>query len=301
MTLLQKPRKLHLRVSAIRKSCLEVIGCVPRRVFTNLPSRFHTPSVMGIINNLIASYNTAAKSQATPSATLAIAKWVTSMVNILGLNGTAGPDDEAIGWSGIDVPEGAKPLLNSISRKRDYLRARAKEGVSKQDLDPVPYPRQSSSQPGSFREVLESFNRDLSRLQTSESLVKDVRQLCDDIRDIHLFDKGVYLEDREDQPALIRPVTKELRAARQEKEERARQKQKAKEEREKEAASKADKGRLSHVDMFRTDEYSAWDAEGVPTHEKDGEELTKSKRKKLQKDWERQKRLHEGWLKANSA
>ena len=256
---------------------------------------------MAIINNLITTYNATPKSQVTSSATVAIAKWVTSMVNIFGLNGNAGPDDEVIGWSGIDIPEDAKPVLNSLSRKRDYLRARAKESISIQDLDLVPYPRQSPSESGQFREVLKIFNQGLSDLQSSGSLVKDVRQLCDDLRDIHLFERGVYLEDREDQPALIRPVTKELRAARQEKEDRARQKLKAKEEREKEAASKADKGRLSPNDMFRTEEYSSWDEEGVPTHEKGGEEVTKSKRKKLQKDWERQKKLHEAWRKTNVA
>lgn len=265
-----------------------------------LGSRFHTPSVMAIINNLVTTYNAAAKPQVTAFATLAIAKWVTSMISIFGLNGDARPDDEVIGWSGIDVPEDAKPILNSLSSKRDYLRARAKEGITLEDLDPVPYPRKSLSEPGQFREVLETFNRRLSDLQSSDALTKDVRQLCDDLRDIHLFDRGIYLEDRDDQPALIRPVTKELRTARQEREDRGRQKQKAKEERDREAASKADKGRLSPNDMFRTEEYSAWDEDGMPTHEKGGEEVTKSRRKKLQKDWERQKKLHEAWRKTTS-
>lgn len=48
--------------------------------------------------------------------------------------------------------------------------------------------------------------------------------------------------------------------------------------------------------MFQTEEYSAWDADGIPTKDKDGEELTKSRRKKLVKDWERQKKAHEAFL-----
>ena len=297
-------RKLLLKVFATRESCpefLNVLNVLLFRLGLTSSFSFHTASVMAIINNLITAYNTASKSQATPSATLAIARWVTSMVNIFGLNGTASPGDMTIGWSGINVPEGAMPLLSSLSRKRDFLRVKARDGVSRQDLDPVALPRQSSSDQNQFREVLETFNQDLSRLQASQFLVQDVRQLCDDLRDVHLFDRGVYLEDRENQAALIRPVTKELRAARQEREERARQKQRAKEDREKQATSKADKGRLNHREMFRTESYGAWDAEGVPTHEKGGEEVTKSKRKKLQKDWERQKRLHETWLRTNSA
>lgn len=99
--------------------------------------------------------------------------------------------------------------------------------------------------------------------------------------------------------SLIRPVTKELRAAKAEQEAREEQKRKAKEEREKEAAAKADKGKLSHLDMFRTAEYSAWDEEGLPLKDAKGEEITKSKAKKLRKDWERQRRVHEAWRKVN--
>ena len=100
-------------------------------------------------------------------------------------------------------------------------------------------------------------------------------------------------------------MTRELRAAKegakQEREERERQKQKAKEEREKEAAEKADKGRLSHLVMFKTEEYSAWDEKGIPTKDAKGEEINKSKGKKLTKDWERQKKLHEAWAKTNGS
>ncbi|KAL6722340.1 cysteinyl-tRNA synthetase [Lecanora helva] len=296
-----EPENAHHNGIVDEQPLMDVLAKAKEDTFESLCDSFHTSSVMAIISNLLTAYNAAPKSQTPPFVTLAIAQWVTSIVNIFGLNGTAGPDDQATGWSGIDVPEGAKPVLQNLSEKRDFLRLKAKEGISAQDLDPVPYPRQSTSEEIGFREVLETFNKDLVGLQSSENLTKDVRQLCDDLRDIHLFDRGVYLEDREDQPALIRPVTKELRAARQEKEERARQKQKAKEAREKEAASRADKGRLSPKDMFQTEEFSAWDVEGLPTHEKNGEELTKSKRKKLQKDWERQKKLHEAWKKTSAA
>ena len=168
------------------------------------------------------------------------------------------------------------------------------------DLDPIPYPRRERTT-DSFNDVLATFNRDLSNLNESANLIKDVRQLCDNLRDVYLFDKGIYLEDREDQSALIRPVTNALKAAKAEKEDRARQKQMAKEARDKDAKAKADKGSLSHKEMFRTEEFSAWDEEGVPTHENNGDEVTKSKRKKLIKDFERQKKLHETWLKSNSS
>lgn len=108
------------------------------------------------------------------------------------------------------------------------------------------------------------------------------------------------MEDRaDDLPAIIRPVTKELRATRTEQAAKEEQRRIAKMEREKDAAARADKGKLSHLEMFKTADYSAWDNEGLPLKDQDGNEITKSKSKKLRKDWERQKKLHEAWQRAN--
>ena len=49
------------------------------------------------------------------------------------------------------------------------------------------------------------------------------------------------------------------------------------------------------MEMFRTSEFSAWDADGLPTHDVEGKEVAKSRAKKLRKDWERQKKAHEAW------
>lgn len=119
---------------------------------------------------------------------------------------------------------------------------------------------------------------------------------CDRVRDIDLFDVGIYLEDRDNQPALVRPVTRELIQARQEKAARAQQKLIEKANKEREALQRLEKGKISHLEMFRTNEYSAWDEEGMPTRDAAGEDINKSRTKKLRKDWERQKKLHEAWL-----
>ncbi len=50
-------------------------------------------------------------------------------------------------------------------------------------------------------------------------------------------------------------------------------------------------------ELFKGDaKYVEWDAEGLPTKLADGSEVPKSQAKKLKKDWERQKKLHEEWL-----
>jgi len=51
---------------------------------------------------------------------------------------------------------------------------------------------------------------------------------------------------------------------------------------------------LAPQDMFKkkTDLYSQFDADGIPTHDVDGKELGKCALKKLKKDWEKQARLY---------
>lgn len=48
-------------------------------------------------------------------------------------------------------------------------------------------------------------------------------------------------------------------------------------------------------EMFCTPEYSQWDANGLPTHDAEGKEITKSQSKKLAKLMEAQKKKFEKW------
>jgi hypothetical protein len=52
---------------------------------------------------------------------------------------------------------------------------------------------------------------------------------------------------------------------------------------------------IAPEEMFKsqTDLYSAFDTEGIPTHDAAGEKISKSGLKKLRKDWEKQKALYE--------
>ena len=59
---------------------------------------------------------------------------------------------------------------------------------------------------------------------------------------------------------------------------------------------KAEKAKVNPQDMFRTEEYSEWDEEGIPTKDAQGEEVTKSKRKTLKKAGDKQKKLYDSHL-----
>jgi cysteinyl-tRNA synthetase len=102
----------------------------------HLSGSFKTPGAMAAISDLVTKFNSADKATVNPEHVEQMGKWVTSMVNIFGLNGPASPDASEIGWSGIDVPEEAKPYLYSLSALRDSLRERAlsKEGISAEDI-----------------------------------------------------------------------------------------------------------------------------------------------------------------------
>lgn len=270
---------------------------------------FNTPMVMTAVSELISTFNIIAnKSQLSTDVVKNSGQFVTSMVNLLGLNGDASPQAGPIGWSGISISDAAKPYVYPVARLRDELRrkARSAEGLKPENLDlaakvNIPSDKSSTNEAEVYVKIADQFSKDVAALKNSTTLAKDILQLCDRLRDVDLWDRGIYLEDRDDnQPALVRPVTKEQLAARREKELKERQKQKAKEDAAKEAAEKSQLGKQSHREMFRTTEYSAWDDDGIPTKDSQGEEVAKSKRKKLTKDWERQKKLHEKWLKSSA-
>ncbi|KAF1323224.1 Glutamine-trna ligase, partial [Globisporangium splendens] len=63
-------------------------------------------------------------------------------------------------------------------------------------------------------------------------------------------------------------------------------------------ALKLEKMKTSPLEMFKSqvDLYSQFDAEGLPTHDAAGVPLTKSQVKKLKKDQDKQKKLHESYL-----
>lgn len=271
-------------------------------VHEQLCDSFNTPGAMLTISELITKYNSADKSTLNPKDVEAVARFVTSIVNIFGLNGTGTADSPEIGWSGIDIPEEAKPFLYPLSTMRDSLRqaARSQDGVSPDQVPEIvvrgSVPNEVSETAKPYANLLSDFRSKVSSLEKSDSIEIDILALCDRVRDVDLFDLGIYLEDRDSQPALVRPVTHELIQARQERAARAHQKQLEKANKEREALQRLEKGRLSHLEMFRTNEYSTWDDEGLPTRDAAGEEINKSRGKKLRKDWERQKKLHEAWL-----
>merc|ERR1712037_893588 len=106
---------------------------------------------------------------------------------------------------------------------------------------------------------------------------------CDELRDDVLPLLGVRLEDKENEPTVIKLVDKnELLREKEEKKmaEEKKKAEKAKKNAEAEAkqAELDAKKRINPSEMFKseTDKYSKFDEKGIPTHNAKGEEIPKS-------------------------
>lgn len=268
---------------------------------------FNTPQVMAAISDLISVFNTQSLRSLDPKVVDATAKWLTWIVTILGLNGTAAPDRATIGWQGTDVPDAAKAFLYPLSAMRDALRHAAKSETSTTSDEIKQIIEKSDSNVAGvsdsarpYFELLKNFQSSISSLNPEDSTIpKTILSLCDRLRDVDLFNLGIYLEDRDDMPALVRPVTRDILQAREELAQKAKQKRQEKEKQDELARQKLEKGKLNPLEMFKTDEFSAWDEDGLPIKDAEGEPVNKSRTKKLRKDWERQKKAHDAWLAAN--
>lgn len=288
-----------------------------------LANSFDTPRAMLVLLGLIKDANIHIrehKADADLTTLEIIARWITKIVGIFGLDANAQAPYDGLGWAAagigkIDPHEVIKPFetaldivkkdvsnlsLNSLELKilleqspNTEFQELVAKGVNNIEQLAFPYVRRISRLRDELRRIVPTTNPDTKKV---------VLSLSDRIRDFDLTNLGVYLDDRPDgQPSLIKfvPAT-ELIVAREEKAakeaEKARAKEEAKRKKEAEEAAKWEKAKILPSDMFKTDEkYSAWDADGMPIKLKDGSDVPKSQTKKLKKEWDRQKKLHEDW------
>ncbi|ROW12462.1 hypothetical protein VMCG_00508 [Cytospora schulzeri] len=283
-----------------------------------LRDSFNTPAAMRVLSDLVNEYNLASKP--SDDILLLISSWITRMVTIFGLDSEGDFQDATrVAWSGLEIPATVRPYVYPASELRDKVRQLAvSEKIDHTALTEVidearaPLRKTNTtaqatteSESNLHAQVLDKFVQDTSKLVQEKAPAKDLLELCDQLRDTHLWNLGIYLEDRDPPlPALVRPVDRFLRNTRAAREAAAAAKVEARLKREEEEAEKkrvlAEKAKQSHLDMFRTDEFSEWDSDGLPLKDAEGKEVSKSRKKKLVKEWEKQKALHEAWVATNA-
>ncbi|KAF9218788.1 hypothetical protein BS17DRAFT_719552 [Gyrodon lividus] len=241
-----------------------------------LCNSFNTPEALKILRDLVSRMNVYINSRGK-SLNMALveqsARWVGDMLCMFGLGGGDKPE---LGWG-----QEATASASAVNREEVLM----------------PYLRTLSS----FRDGV----RRLAIAKGDDSL-KEILKLCDRLRDEDLVPLGVALDDQEDGKALVKLVPpSELIKAREEKRQKfeaqaAKKVASAQAEQQKRLA-KLDKGRTAPKELFKPPNvsegtYSQWNEQGIPTADGAGEKLSKSQEKKLLKEWNNQKKLHEEFL-----
>lgn len=305
--------------SSLKSTTMRELGVADQQLLTALDKAkadvdaalcdsFNTSAVMRILSDLLTESNSA--EALSDQTVFLLARWVTRIVTIFGLDPEGDLSNlDRIGWSGLDIPAAAKPYIYTASQLREKVRASAfsgsvdhaaiakiADGITTTASTPVV---ESSNQ---YDQVLQQFLTNVKDLAAQQAPAKDMLALCDQLRDVHLWNLGIYLEDRNScQPALVRPLDKFLIEARAERESASTAKAKAKLEQEARDAERErelrERAKVDPLVMFRTlSEYLEWDESGIPTVDVAGNAVSKNRRKKLVKEWETQKKRHEEWL-----
>lgn len=152
-----------------------------------------------------------------------------------------------------------------------------------------------------FLDALTKF-REVVRLAAISGDTKAVLAAADELRDGILPDLGVRMEDKGsgkevvtvwklDDPAVL----KKEKACREEMK-AAKEKQKA--ENLKKQKDKEEKAKIPPENLFRgqSDLYSAFSSDGLPTHDKAGEPISKATLKRLQKEYAKQREIYEKFV-----
>jgi cysteinyl-tRNA synthetase len=297
----------HNKDTEADKTMLEALQHTKDEFHAAMCDSFNTPTAMRAMSSLVGKVNSA---EALADATiLEVARWITKMVALFGLDEEGDlKDEKRIGWAGVTIPAAAEPFVYPLSQLRDSVRPEARSaGFSLDKIGEFIATAESQTKDVKdtdsskrYKVVFDHFTNDLKKLVEQKSPAKDFLILCDQVRDKYLPEVGIYLEDRDPLPAMVRPLDKTVAAelsarkdAAAKKKQEAEARKAAEEDRKKQLAEKA---KLSHSEMFKTEEYSAWDDQGIPIREKGGDDVSKARKKKLVKEWEKQKKLHEGWL-----
>ncbi|KAJ5050752.1 uncharacterized protein L3040_002623 [Drepanopeziza brunnea f. sp. 'multigermtubi'] len=286
-----------------------------------LSDSFDTPRAMRIIAEVIKEgsiHINTKKADADIKGLENIARWITKMVRIFGLDARATQLD-GLGWAQGDSNDSlsAKAVAQIYQAiktevERLSLHSSLLDQLLAADVDAEIATRDASGSKDPeflvypYIRAISKIRDELRKLAPTSPSKKEILSFSDQIRDDDLTSIGVYLDDRgEGQSALPKFIpAAELLAQKEEKaakeREKAAQKEKARLDREKAEQEKAEKAKLSPNDMFRDERFSAWDADGMPSKTKEGEDVPKSALKKMKKDWERQKKIHEEWKAKNA-
>lgn len=251
---------ISIKMGPAERRLEEALTAAKEAVHAAWCDNLNTPLVLRTVADMVSKTNTyVSGDEVRIGLVVRTAKWATEILAIIGF--PARPDQ--LGWEDAagaqaSAEEAVLPIAQAVLTARDQLRALAQA----------------------------SGNTDL--------LV-----LADEIRTSLLLHR-VSLDDQASGPALVKYLSvqeaEELQRQQAEKEQRAAEKAAKKAAQQAEAAKKAEeqaaRAKIRPQDLFKDERFSAWDENGIPTLDAEGVEVSKSARKKLQKQWDAQKKIY---------
>lgn len=228
-----------------------------------LADDFDTPKAIHLLIDLIKLTNKYIESLQNRSSVLvySISKYITEMLNIFGLS----PSSNDIGLASEETTQKKEevltPILDALSNFRSAIRNAA-------------------------------INKDINL----------ILKLTDQFRDDVLPELGIRLEDKgqgkESKSVWKFESPEVLLQEKKLKEEAQFLKEQQKLEAERLKAEREARAKIPPSELFKscTDLYSKFDENGLPTHDKDGEPLSKSALKKVEKEYKKQQEVYEKYL-----
>ncbi|CCH58369.1 hypothetical protein TBLA_0A05760 [Henningerozyma blattae CBS 6284] len=263
------------KLSTMEKDLMSYLFETEKNVHTAFCDNLSTPQVMKHLLDLVTvtnNYITKIGKDWKIEPLMAIIKYITKILGIIGFEIRS----DGLGWASTS----SSSTATSNSSTEEII---------------MPYVK-----------VLSKFRDDVRSMSINKTPYQEFLKLTDVLRDVDLLNLNIAIDDRNNQSSLVKFLTDEeklkLIKFNEEKEikeklkmEKKLQQQKLNEEKER---LRAEKAKISPKDMFKTNEnFSAWDEDGLPTKDKDGNDVTKSMLKKLKKQWEAQRKLYEEYNK----
>lgn len=258
------------KLTSLEKKLLADLKATTEKVDIAFCDNLSTPQAIKALSDMVTTTNTYISTVGNDlkiEPVLDVCKYVTRILDIIGF--PARPDK--LGW----------------------VNATSSDGQSTSSLEEIAMP---------YVKVLSTFRDNVRSLAIDKAPLSEFLKLTDAVRDNDLLKLNISLDDRNGQSALVKFLTEEEKQEiikfNEEKEAREEAKRLKKLEqqklREQKEFERKEKAKVSPLEMFKNNDiYSAWDENGMPTKDKDGNDVTKSMTKKLKKQWDQQKKLHD--------
>lgn len=258
----------------VEKTLLKELVAAQTNVHAAFCDNLATPDVVRTLSDLVSKSNMYIQSTVTGNVSLRIeplidiTNWISKILGVLGFEARS----DKLGWvdggasenTGASKEDVAMPYVKALSQFRDNVRELAI----------------SNAEPSAFLSLSDTLRSDLINL-------------------------GISIDDRPNGGALVKFLNeqekeefiKQQLAKKQQALEKAAKKKQQAEAAARKEQERLDKMKVNPKDLFQDRSlYSEWDEQGLPTKSTSGEEVTKSMRKKLMKQYQQQEKLYREWL-----